>query len=142
MKSIKFDQSEIPIASLIDIVFLLIIFFVVTTEFDKEIIDDSISLAESFYVNPTTKRDPRTITINIKKIDDKRSAINIATIPLSLKKLSGILKKAYSDFGSDIPVVLRADGDIRYGEIDKIIEVITESGLHKVKLSSRDMGSH
>ena len=41
------DALETPIASLIDVVFLLIIFFVVTIELDRQVFNENIILAFS-----------------------------------------------------------------------------------------------
>jgi len=143
MSNLRYSQDEsieTPIASLIDIVFLLIIFFVVTSAMEKEALDESITLAESYFVSPVTKKDPRTITVNIKKISDYKAEINIGKVPLSLKTLSNILKTTARNYGNDVPVVIRASGDIAYKEVDKVVSRVTEAGLNQIKLSSRDMG--
>ena len=45
------DTLETPITQMIDIVFLLIIFFVVTASVDKDLVDDTISLAQAKNTN-------------------------------------------------------------------------------------------
>ena len=45
---------SIPISSLIDVVFLLIVFFIVTANLEAEIVDEQVKLADSYYVKPTT----------------------------------------------------------------------------------------
>ena len=51
----RFTQDEkmaVPISPLIDVIFLLIIFFVVTTTLEKEVRDNAVKLAESSYLDP------------------------------------------------------------------------------------------
>ena len=48
------DTLETPITQMIDIVFLLIIFFVVTASVDKDLVDDTISLAQAKNTNAET----------------------------------------------------------------------------------------
>ena len=134
------DAVVTPISSLIDIVFLLIIFFVVTSAIEKEALDETIKLAETHFVSPISKNDPRTITVNIKKLDELRSEINIGKVPLSVGTLSNILKTTRNNYGSDVPVVIRASGDLQYSDIDRVISVITDAGLTRIRLSLRDVG--
>ena len=138
MRTKHSKDIETPIASLIDIVFLLIIFFVVTSEIEKDAVDESINLAETNHIDPVTKKDPRTITINLKRIKENRTLLKIATVPLSLTDLTAILKNTIVTYGNTVPVVLRADGDISYSEINRVIDTVTQAGLFRVKLASRD----
>ena len=71
------EKVETPITSMIDVVFLLIIFFVVTSAIDQEAVDTSIVLAKSYYVPPPEKRDPRTVTVNVKYINDEKEVKGI-----------------------------------------------------------------
>jgi len=52
-------DADIPIESMIDIIFLLIIFFVVTASMEKEIQDESIKLTNAPHGKPVKKKDPR-----------------------------------------------------------------------------------
>lgn len=136
------DSIETPIASLIDIVFLLIIFFVVTSAIENDALDQTIDLAESFFINPVLKKDPRTIIINIKKLNESQSEINIGGIPLSLTTLKSVLRDTAQKFGDDVPIVIRASADLQFSTINLVMESVTEAGLHRIKLSSRDKGQH
>lgn len=141
MKKQDTSSVEVPITSMIDIVFLLIIFFVVTAAIDKEAVDESIRLAKSYYVPPPTKQDPRTITLNVKRVGDNKPAkIAIAQSNQSLAGLGPILRNMMSKYGNDIPIVVRADGAVKYKEIDRIIEVVGKAGLYRIRLSAQDVG--
>lgn len=59
------ETAEVPISSMIDVVFLLIIFFVVTAAVDKDAEDEKVILAEAPHGKPVTKKDPRAVVINI-----------------------------------------------------------------------------
>ncbi len=142
MKRPTTHNIQTPIASLIDIVFLLIIFFVVTSAIDQESFDPRVQLAETYNVDPVTRRDPRTVTINLRKISDQETALNIANIPLSLDSLGIVLKKSSLRHGNDFPIVLRADADIRYEQVDNIISFVARLGLFKIRLAAQDLGQH
>ncbi|MBT7163862.1 MAG: biopolymer transporter ExbD [Victivallales bacterium] len=136
MKHRTQQSVETPIASLIDVVFLLIIFFVVTAAVEKDVVDETIALAQAKHVPALAKKDRRTIVVNVSKEGD----MNIALQPVSPKSLQNILTAARQKSGDAIPVVLRADGDTVYRDIDRATEVIGKSGLSRVRLAAKAPG--
>lgn len=132
MKKRSQPSVETPIASLIDVVFLLIIFFVVTAAVEKDIVDESIRLAQAKYVPASGKKDPRTITINLHE----NGSINIALQRLSLRQLKQILMATVAKSGNTVPVVIRSDAGTLYSEVDKVMQAVGEAGLFRVKLSA------
>ena len=78
MKKRAEEHIETPIMSMIDVVFLLIIFFVVTSAIEKEAVDETIKLAKSYHVPPPTGKDPRQVTVNVRRNDDDTYTYSIA----------------------------------------------------------------
>lgn len=136
MKRRTQEEMETPIASLIDVVFLLIIFFVVTASVEKDIIDESIKLAQAKHVPPVEQKDPRTITINIE-VD---GSANIALQPMSPKALQNILTATREKGGNSVPILLRSDGQTVYRDVSKVMDVVGKSGLYKVSLAAEAEG--
>jgi len=132
MRQREQDQIETPVASLIDVVFLLIIFFVVTATIDRDVVDDTISLAQARFSPAVDKKDPRTITINVRR----NGRVNIALQPLTLNQLQQILTATAAESGNRVPILVRADRDTIYHEIDKVMEVIGKAGLYRVRLAA------
>lgn len=132
MKRKKEQALETPIASLIDVVFLLIIFFVVTAAVEKDVVDESIRLAQADYVPAVDKKDPRTITINLSR----NGRVNIALQPLSLTGLQQILTATRAKSGNTVPIVIRADAKTLFKEVDRVMETIGKAGLYRVQLSA------
>mgnify|MGYP002641618815 CR=1 FL=1 len=132
MKKHKQEAVETPIASLIDVVFLLIIFFVVTAAVEKDVVDETIKLAQAKNVPAVERKDPRTVTINLQK----SGSINIALQTMSLRQLQTILTATRATSGSSVPVVIRSDTETYYSEVDKVMKAIGETGLYRVKLSA------
>lgn len=127
------EEGGTPVASLIDVVFLLIIFFVVTASVEKEVIDRSIQLARAENAPATEERLPDTILINV----DRNGRINIANIPLSLGRLQQILVGTYRDAGRHVPIVIRVDGDTPYRHVAEVQNVIGRAGFYRVRLAAR-----
>lgn len=128
---------ETPIASLIDVVFLLIIFFVVTAAVEKDVVDESIRLAQAKHVAAVETRDPRTVTINITE----KGSVNIALQTINLTRLQQILTATREQSGNAVPIVIRSDGRTLYRYVDEVMQAVGKTGLYRVKLSAVATGS-
>lgn len=129
------DSIETPITSMIDVVFLLIIFFVVTASIDKEIVDESIQLARAKYTDAVEKKDPRTITINV----DEDGSMNISMWRVNQTQLTQQLQAAYAKYGNSVPIVIRGDRDALYENVEKVMESVGKAGLWRVQISARSV---
>lgn len=126
------DSLATPISSLIDVVFLLIIFFVVTASVEKDVVDESIRLAQAKYVQAVDKKDPRTVTINVTR----SGSINIALQTINVTQLQQILTATREQSGNSVPIVIRSDGRTLYEHIDNVVQAIGKTGLYRVKISA------
>lgn len=133
MKRRSRPEGSTPVASLIDVVFLLIIFFVVTAAAEKEVVDETIRLAQARYAEATEKVPPSQLTINV----DADGDMNIAKIPYSKRRLSYLLQNRWNAGERDLPILIRADGATPYKYIDEIQNIIKENGFYQVKLAAR-----
>jgi len=127
------EAASVPISSMIDIVFLLIIFFIVTATLDKDMQDESVLLADAPNGRPVIKLDPRTITINLRM----DGSINVGGRPMSADQLTALLedvKKTTPDPLS-IPIVIRGDRQVQYYYGAKVLDAIKKTGLYKVSLA-------
>ena len=61
---------ETPVTQMIDIVFLLIIFFVVTASVDNDLVDNTISLAQAKNTKAESIAKKMSVTINMKMEKD------------------------------------------------------------------------
>lgn len=125
------EGVETPVAALIDVVFLLIIFFLVTNNIDRQIVDESINLADAKYASAVEKKSPQSVIINIKE----NGSVNIAKQPMTLRQLQNILTTTYNKQGR-VPIILRVDGNAPYKYVADVQEVITKSGFYQAKLAA------
>lgn len=126
------EQLETPITSLIDVVFQLIIFFVVAAAQQKDLIDTEVNLAQAKHVREVQKQDPATVFVNLRK----DGTINIALQPLTVQQLQQVLVATVAQAGNAVPVVIRCDASVLYHEIDKVMQAVGKAGLYRVKLSA------
>jgi biopolymer transport protein ExbD len=117
---------------MIDVVFQLIIFFVVTADMQQKAIDESIKLAMAPHAKPVEVRDPREVVIEV----DKHGRISIARVYMTADFLYTIMRKTVADHGQSVPVVIRADGETRHESIRAVMDACTRAGLWKVKFAA------
>jgi len=136
MKNSKTENIETPITSMIDVVFLLIIFFVVTSDIDRESVDDKVKLAKSTYLEPVTKLPKNRAVVNVRASGE----IMYGAIPRSMATLTRALKQAHAIQGAGMVVIVRGHGDVRYEKIDEVVQAVTNAGLSRIKISAQDTG--
>lgn len=133
------DMAEVPISSMIDVVFLLIIFFVVTSTIDKEIEDEKVILTRAPLgrEKPVSEKDPRTVTINVRSDGTLRMGMDFVT----REQIKNTLEAWKSKHGEDFPIVIRGDHRAMHGFIKEAMDAITDTGLYKVKLDAEKVMS-
>ncbi len=129
------EAAEVPISSMIDIVFLLIIFFIVTATLDKEAEDQAIILSEAPHGRPVTKQDPRTVTINVRQDGTITMGARLVS-PAQITQMLEDIKRTADDPMS-IPIVIRGDHNAQHYHISKALEAVKATGLYKVSLTGR-----
>lgn len=132
------DNAEVPISSMIDVVFLLIIFFVVTAAIDKDIEDEEVILSEAPNGRIVEKKDPRTIVINIRQNGEMWMGMHKVTkaeITNALERIK--VEEAARGYSAEtIPILIRGDHHAQHGYIREAMNAITATGLYKVKINA------
>lgn len=117
---------------MIDVVFQLIIFFVVTADMQQKSIDESIKLAMAPHAKPVEVRDPREVVIEV----DQQGRISIARVYMSPEYLYSAMRKTVAEHGQSVPVIIRADGVTRHEAVRAAMDACTRAGLWKVKFAA------
>lgn len=134
------DECELQLAPLIDVVFLLILFFIIEAAQQRSAIDYQVKLADSFHVAPI-EPDPRTIVINVRTVGSHvPPVIAVGGAQISLDRLKLQLVQARIRYGAEVPIIIRAGEDVKYGDIDRVNQAIAQSGLYKVRHATRVAG--
>jgi biopolymer transport protein ExbD len=128
----EYGEMAMPISAMIDITFLLIIFFVVTAAMDKEVEDEAIILSKAPHGKPLAKKDPRGIVINVRKTGE----ININAVEKTMSEITASLTVAALKWGNDMPIIIRGDKDVQHYHIKKVMEAITKTGLYKIRFDA------
>jgi biopolymer transport protein ExbD len=122
------EETRLGITPLIDIVFLLLIFLVLTSKFNQPS-GLSVSLAESGAMGGMTASERHRITI------DKAGLVyhNGKEVP---KKALASLLKDLGGRGSSSTLVLEADRDTTHGSVVEIMDLARGSGIRSIVIAT------
>jgi len=126
------SQASINIAPLVDVVFLLVIFFAVSTTF-LETSGLKLELPSS---SATAERQPSELTV----ILTADGTLSFDGKIVELAQLGGLLRPALDETERKL-VVLRADRETRHGEVVAVIDAIRDAGADSMTVDTRPTAS-
>jgi biopolymer transport protein ExbD len=118
----------INIAPLVDVIFLLVIFFAVSTTF-LETAGLKLELPTS---SSTAKREPLDLTVLLAS----DGTLSFGGEEMSFDQLGARLSEVLADAERKI-VVLRADKSTSHGEVVRVMDLIRESGAEGLTVAAR-----
>jgi biopolymer transport protein ExbD len=126
------DTAEINLTPLIDVVFLLLIFFMVSTTFQREA-ELSIELPEATTEAQENKDDPIEVVIDA----GGRYYVNgRALLNKQPKTIKQALQKAAGD-RSSVPVVISADANTSHQSVVAVMDAARQLGLVRLTFAAR-----
>ncbi len=135
MKFSKTDDqpSRLNLTSLIDVVFLLLIFFMVTTTFEKQA-KLKIELPEASQESNQAESQDLTITINAKGVFyiNNNELVNVK---------SGALKQSLIKVAGDnrtLKVIIRADANAAHKYVVMALDVLGQLGFASISIATTE----
>ena len=126
----KDDEPRISIAPLIDIVFLLLIFFMVTFHYD---IAAGVQIKLPKVTKKTASPDAES---RIILIVDKDANIYIDGKKIDMETLKSRLTEEVKSRGI-LNLVLQADSDVKHGKVVEIMDMAKASGINSIVIAAR-----
>ncbi len=123
-------QPGIPLAPLIDIVFITLIFYMTLSIFYQLETELSISVPRS-EESQETVRSPGEIIINLH--DDGKIIVNQK--PLAVQELEGMLKRISSLYPSQ-PVIIRADKKTYHEDVIRVLDACAAANIWNIAFST------
>ena len=123
------EQCEMDMTPMIDVVFQLIIFFVVTLKMTTDVNPDIV--LEDGKNGVTLTQDnmpPSTLEIEL----DRNGRISIHNATMSSAMLRTIIKNRINRHGNEFPVLIRADRRTQHEKVRKVMDICTETGIWKL----------
>jgi biopolymer transport protein ExbD len=123
----KRRAPSIIIVSLIDILAILLIFFIVTTTFRKSQPQLQINLPESKSAEqaPAEKNEP--VVLSVKSADE----ISLDGKPVPLDLLAGALKTVRAEAPAR-PIAMQADREAPFGIVVKVLDALKDAGIKNI----------
>lgn len=121
------------LSSMIDIVFLLIIFFVVTASFDREQIDAEVTLP-AVDAAAVKSLPPQRLMANV--LADGSVKIGFHHIPAEklTEQLGGVMKSLLSD--KDTVLIVSGDRDAKHRHISAVMNIAAQAGFSQVRINA------
>ena len=114
---------------MIDVVFQLIIFFIVTMNMIKKVNED-IVLADGKHGETIKEMPPSTFEIEV----DQHGKISVKGGYITLENLNNQLKMRYERYGVNYPLLIRADERAKHGDVKKVLDLCTYYGLWQINM--------
>ncbi|HEY5768260.1 MAG TPA: biopolymer transporter ExbD [Terrimicrobium sp.] len=123
----KRRAPSVIIVSLIDILAILLIFFIVTTTFQRNQPQLQINLPESKTAEEAPAENTQPLVLRIKSADQ----ITLDEKPVTLDALAGALK-ALREQAPDRPIAMQADREAPFGVVVKALDALRDAGVKNI----------
>ena len=132
-KQLHTVPPSVPTASMADIAFLLIIFFMLTTSFSPE--RTSVQLPESLIQMKVT--DQAAIIAITRDEQIRFTSGEEDSVLLSGPEELGLIVKEIIELVPSKEFVVKADRNVRYEAIDRVLETLRSNGANRIGLLTR-----
>jgi biopolymer transport protein ExbD len=112
---------------LIDVVFILLIFFIVTSVFKKEELALLLNLPDSHAQTLEVEKENITIELSTEKLAYKGRELTLEKVEEELKQITD-KKRA---------VIVRIDENVPYKRIIEVLDILQENELNNLSLATR-----
>jgi biopolymer transport protein ExbD len=136
IKKTRILEANIPTASMADIAFLLIVFFMISTVFQVD--RTSVALPES---SKETRKDviKESAFIIIQEDGTIKASDGLEDSQLVNKEDISIHASTWMRLNPNKPVVIKADSTVKYSLVDDVLEQVRQAGVINLKfLTNQD----
>lgn len=125
------SRVRFNITPLIDIVFLLIIFFLVSSHFVQSETQSAIDLPTSRTVAEQVDEPPRRLVITV----DRRQQLLVANRQVPLTELEHLIGEGRAEHGANFEVRIRGDRQVPYAVLEPILVRCATAGVGQVRFA-------
>ena len=128
-------MPSITIVSLIDILAILLIFFIVTTTFRDKLPQLQINLPESKSASVSTSEPKKTVLLQIKGADQitfDGKQVTAATLPAAIREA----QKA----NPACAITMQADKEAPFGTVVSVLDALQEAGIKNIPAVAKPIG--
>lgn len=133
--SVRIDKGKLggglELTPMIDVVFLLMIFFLVASKLEEDDRAIDVILPQASAAKPLTAR-PREFIITI----DRAGTIYAGSEPVSADALVGILRQAVADNPGRQKVTVRGDENVAHKHVVAVMDACVQAGVEDYRVQS------
>jgi len=122
---------SLNLTPMIDVVFLLIIFFIVSSNLVQQDIAMELDLPTAESGERIKEGSTRTIALNVPK----PGVMLLGTVPIDAMQLRAVLLQERQGSDKEIEVRIRLNKDVPYGAVEPILVLCAESGVWNVSFA-------
>jgi biopolymer transport protein ExbD len=122
-------KPQINIVSLIDVVLLLLVFFMLTTNFVLQS-GIEVKLPEA---KPAVKESVAELTVTIKH----NNKLYLNQQPIKLEELADALKKKLAAHTGDKLLIIRADKRVQHGKVVRVMDLAKGVGIERLAIATQ-----
>ncbi|MFP6692188.1 MAG: biopolymer transporter ExbD [Pirellulales bacterium] len=126
-------RLEMNMTPMIDVVFLLIIFFLVSSHLAKQEVQAELTLPTATKGNDQTDTAAARITINISD-GNGTPLIQFGAMPVTRAEVSSKLQREMTKAGEKLEIRIRADRRVPFGTVKPVMAACAKLGIWNVKL--------
>ena len=127
------EKMSIPISALIDVVFLLIMFFVATATMAESGLDAKVKLAEAKSMKALKLQSLSRFPISLRS----DGSLLYMNQEMELGPLKQELKRHLAHYGNKAEVQIRADKHCKLDKLDKVMDAFSSVGARNMKIISK-----
>ncbi len=129
MSKIKNEDAALDMTPMIDVVFQLIIFFVVTLKMSDDK-DETIKLEDGKHGIVLTQEElpPSQLTIDVAR----NGRVSLSNITLTDSMLAAKIKERKARYGSEFPCMIRADYRTKHRDVARVMNICAACGVWKL----------
>ena len=121
------EEAAIDMTPMLDIVFIMLIFFIVTTSFVKE--------AGVEVIKPTAANQTKQQSANIFIAVRSSGEIWLDKRKVDVERIAANLEKLLAEQPTDV-VIIQADKGAKHGVVVKVMDAIKEAGIDKISIAA------
>ena len=122
-------RGALPLAALVDVLFLLLIFFMTTSIFREQETQIEVDLAPAATATADNRPTHTTVTIN------RDGEVFLSNQPVSLEALRERLTRLAQSYPNEV-IVVRGDKDSNLGPTVRVIDIARQAGLAEVYIKT------
>ena len=122
------EHLGLDLTPIIDVVFILLIFFIVTSVFKKEELALMLELPSSNAKSMQVKQEQIFIELSVDKIAIKGIEVSFSSLEDNLKSIKN----------KDEPVIVRIDKKVAYEKVVKVLDLLQKCSLNNLALVTNE----